>query len=79
MAAKVTQLQQAEIPHEGYVRLPQVLAVFPVSRSSWLAGVRSGRYPKSVHIGPRTTAWKASDIRKLLDQPVLALPRIEVK
>jgi hypothetical protein len=41
MAAKVNQLQQAEIPQEGYVRLPQVLAVYPVSRSTWLAGVRS--------------------------------------
>lgn len=67
MAAKVNQLQQAEIPQEGYVRLPQVLAVYPVSRSTWLAGVRSGRYPKPVKLGPRTTAWRVEAIRALIN------------
>lgn len=58
----------APLPAEGYVRLPQVLAAFPVSRSTWLAGVKSGRFPASVKLGPRTTAWKVSDIRALLEQ-----------
>ena len=54
------------IPDTGYVRLTQVLEVFPVSRSSWWAGVKSGRYPASVKLGLRTTAWRAEDIRKLI-------------
>ncbi len=54
------------LPDTGYVRLPQVLEVFPVSRSSWWAGVKSGRYPASVKLGVRTTAWHVEDIRKLL-------------
>ncbi|MDD2743002.1 MAG: AlpA family phage regulatory protein [Rhodocyclaceae bacterium] len=54
------------LPEEGYVRLPQVLAVYPVSRSTWLAGVRSGRFPRGVHLTPRTTAWKVEDIRALI-------------
>lgn len=58
----------ASLPAVGYVRLPQVLAVFPVSRSTWLAGVRSGRFPKSVKLGPNTTAWRVEDIRTLLQQ-----------
>jgi len=27
----------------------------------------SGRYPKPVKLGPRTTAWRVSDIRALIE------------
>jgi predicted DNA-binding transcriptional regulator AlpA len=54
------------LPSDGFVRLPQVLAVFPVSKSSWWAGCKSGRYPKPTKLGPRTTAWKVEDIRALI-------------
>ena len=54
------------LPAEGFVRLPAVLANFPVSRSSWWAGVKTGRYPSAVKLGPRTTAWRVEDIRALL-------------
>lgn len=55
------------LPETGYLRLPQVLAVYPVSRSTWWSGVRSGRYPKPVRLGARCTAWHAEDIRALLE------------
>lgn len=55
------------LPEAGYLRLPQVLAVFPVSRSTWWAGVRAGRYPKPVSLGARCTAWHTEDIRELLE------------
>jgi predicted DNA-binding transcriptional regulator AlpA len=58
--------QAATLPLEGYARLPQVLATYPVSKSTWWAGVKSGRYPKPVKLGPRTTAWRVSDIRALI-------------
>lgn len=50
----------------GLLRLPQVLNLIPVSRSAWWAGCKNGRYPKPVKIGPRTTAWRAEDIKALL-------------
>jgi prophage regulatory protein len=53
---------------KAYLRLPQVLEIFPISKSSWWAGVASGKYPKSVKLGPRTTAWRSEDIRALLDE-----------
>ncbi len=56
------------LPETGFVRLPAVLQVFPVSRSAWWAGVRSGRYPPSVKLGPRTTAWKVQAIRNLIQK-----------
>lgn len=48
---------------EKLLRLKQVLERIPVSKSTWWAGVKLGRYPQSVkHLGPRTTAWKSGDI-----------------
>lgn len=56
------------LPETGYLRLPDVLRLIPVSRSTWWAGVRSGRYPKPTRaLGKRITAWRAEDIRALID------------
>jgi prophage regulatory protein len=54
------------IPETGYLRLPQVLSVFPVSKSTWWAGVKNGRYPRAVKLSCRVTAWRAEDIRRLI-------------
>lgn len=59
--------ESAPLPTEGYVRLPQILAVIPVGKSTWWNGVRSGRFPSPVKLGPRTTAWKVEDIRQLVN------------
>jgi predicted DNA-binding transcriptional regulator AlpA len=56
------------IPSTGFLRLPAVLAVIPVSKSTWWAGVKSGRYPKPVKLGERITAWRAEDIRALIEK-----------
>lgn len=66
MAAKTNPIQ---LPAEGFVRLPAVLANIPVSKSTWWAGVASGRYPPSVKLGPRMTAWRVEDIRALIASP----------
>lgn len=58
----------ALIQGEGFLRLPEVLALIPVCASVWWEGCRSGRFPKGIKIGPRCTAWRASAIRQLLDQ-----------
>lgn len=41
-------------------------AIVPISKSSWWAGVSSGRYPQPVKLGPRTTAWRLSAIQELV-------------
>jgi prophage regulatory protein len=53
---------QAPIPVHGLLRLPQVLSIIPISKSAWWEGCRTGRYPKPVKLGPRTTVWRAEDI-----------------
>lgn len=50
------------------LRLREVLQIIPVSRSSWYEGVKAGRYPAPVRLGPRTTAWRESDIRALMEE-----------
>lgn len=47
-------------------RLPDVLARIPVSRSSWFAGIKKGRYPRGFHLGARTTVWRSDQIDSLI-------------
>ena len=56
----------SSIPETGFLRLSQVLAIFPISKSSWWEGCKSGRYPKPVKLSARTTAWRAEDIAELV-------------
>jgi predicted DNA-binding transcriptional regulator AlpA len=51
----------------GFLRLPAVLTLFPIGESSWWRGVAEGRYPKPVKLSTRVSAWRVSDIRRLLD------------
>ena len=64
------------LPETGYLRLPQIIgdptatppipALIPVGKSTWWNGVKSGRFPAPVKIGPRITAWRVEDIRTLI-------------
>jgi predicted DNA-binding transcriptional regulator AlpA len=62
----VNRPNQNQLPLTGYVRIPTILAVYPVSRATWWNMVRDGRAPQPVKLGPRITAWRAADIRRLL-------------
>ena len=57
-----------DLPAVGYVRLPQILKIFPVSKSAWWEGCRNGVFPKPVKLGPRTSAWRVEDIRALMER-----------
>jgi predicted DNA-binding transcriptional regulator AlpA len=62
------------LPETGFLRLSSILSPagpIPVSKSTWWAGVRSGRYPKPVKLGPRITAWRVEDIRTLIERGVV--------
>lgn len=61
---------RVNFPKTGLVRLAQILAPYgpiPVSKSTWWAGVKEGRFPKPQKLGPRTTVWKVEDIRALFE------------
>ncbi len=61
---------QSILPEFGFVRLPTVLAIIPIGKSSWWAGVKEGRFPKPVKLGPRTTVWRVEDIRDVIEHGV---------
>ena len=64
------------IPEIGYLRLKQIIGnpkadpplppLIPVSRSTWWTGVKIGRFPKPLKLGPGTTVWRVEDIRALI-------------
>jgi prophage regulatory protein len=66
------------LPETGFVRLSQIIGnpkanppvppIIPVSRSSWWLGVQNGRFPQPVRLGPRTVAWRVSDLRDLINR-----------
>jgi hypothetical protein len=70
------QFKMHQLPEAGYLRLSQIIGdanaepphppVIPVSKSTWWSGVKSGRFPKPVKLGPRITAWRVEDIRALI-------------
>ena len=59
-----------DFPRTGFVRLKQILAPngpIPVSKSTWWQGVKDGHFPQPQKLGPRTTVWRAEDIRALYE------------
>lgn len=50
----------------GFYRLDQIIEFIPMSKSSWWAGVSSGKFPEGYKIGKNITVWLKTDILKLL-------------
>ena len=60
-----------EFPKTGLVRVKQILAPIgpiPVSKSTWWAGVKEGRFPQPMKLSPNTTVWRVEDIRALYEK-----------
>ena len=69
-------MQYHSLPETGYLRLAQIVGdqktgtppIIPVSKSTWWAGVKSGRYPQPVKLSERCTAWRVEDLRALIEK-----------
>ncbi len=59
-------IQTLRLPENGLLRLKQVLQFVPVSRSTFLKGAATGRFPKPIKNG-RCIFWRAEDIRALIE------------
>lgn len=55
------------LSQSAYIRLPEILNLLPIGRSTWWLWVATGKAPKGIKLGAKTTAWKLADIQKLLD------------
>ena len=66
-----------QLPETGFLRLSQIIGnsksqpplppIIPVKKTCWWVGVKTGRFPKPVKLGPRVTAWRVEDIRNLIE------------
>lgn len=62
------------LPETGYLRLSQIIgdrkkgipALIPMAESTWFLGVKTGRYPKAVSLGPRMRGYRVEEIKKLM-------------
>lgn len=72
------------IPETGFLRLKQIIGspgkpsasppkpatvgLIPVSKSTWWAGIKSGRYPQPIKLSPGVTVWRVEDVRAVLER-----------
>lgn len=66
------------LPPTGFLRLEQIIgsnktdpptpALIPIRKSAWWEGVRTGKYPKPLKLGARTTVWRVEDIHALIER-----------
>ena len=56
----------ANLPDDSLISQNDVLTIIRISRTSWWRGVKDGRYPKPVKLGPRMNRWRIGNIRDLV-------------
>lgn len=67
---------QHTMPETGFLRAAQIIGnrkrgiapIVPISRTAWWKGVKEGRFPQPIRLGPKTVVWRVEDIRKLIEQ-----------
>jgi len=63
-----------QLPLTGFLRIWHIVgdkktntpALIPIGRTTFLNGVKTGKYPKPVKLSERTTAWRVEDVRRLI-------------
>lgn len=67
------------LPETGLLRLSQIIGrpatktkpaiqpLIPISATTWYEGVKAGRFPKPIQLGPMAVAWRAEDIRRIIE------------
>ena len=51
------------------LRISEIIAPhgpIPVGKSTWWEGVKAGRFPQPIKLGPRITVWRVEDIENLI-------------
>ena len=63
------EIYAASLPATGYVRLPVVVAVCGIAKSTVWSWAAKGVFPKPVKLSPRASAWPVADLRAWLADP----------
>jgi len=56
-----------ELPNTGFMRLPDVLTVIPVGKTTWYKWIKEDKAPKGTQLAPKIIAWKVRDIKILIE------------
>ena len=62
--------QEKSYDGDRLLRLKEVLHHIPIGAASWWVGVKEGRFPQPLKLGPRTTCWRYSDIMRLVEKGI---------
>lgn len=63
MSEVISARTESDLPPPLFLRLPQVLAMVPVSDATLWRMVKAKKFPQPVKLGPNITAWRAEDVR----------------
>lgn len=56
------------LPHTGFLRQPQVLALVPISKSTLWRRIQARTFPAPIKLSAGVTVWRAEDIREWISQ-----------
>jgi len=57
-----------DLPAEGFVRKPVVLAVFGMTKTTLHRWIAEKRFPAPKRLGPATVAWDVGELRAHMEQ-----------
>jgi predicted DNA-binding transcriptional regulator AlpA len=55
------------LPETGFLRLPQIIELIPIGKSTWWAGVKSGRFKKPIKLYSNVSVWEVEYIKELIE------------
>jgi prophage regulatory protein len=53
-------------PTAIFLNVDAIVRSLPMSKSTWLAGVKSGKFPKPIRLTPARPVWRKTDIDALV-------------
>ena len=57
----------SDLREEKFLRLPQILQLIPIGKSTLWEKVKKGEFPKQIKLGPKISVWKASDVQAYIN------------
>jgi prophage regulatory protein len=51
-----------------YLRLPQILDLIPIGKSTWYSWVKKGIAPQPIRFGLRCSMWRHTDIMEFIEE-----------
>jgi prophage regulatory protein len=55
------------LPREGFIRIPILLGLLQIGKSTLWKGIKEGRFPAPVKLGPKISVWRVEDVRILIE------------